>query len=154
MVHALQWWVLGKILRKDWHPTFKVIGPAGPFWLLENAPTSIQTSYKLQFFSLKTYNKLIYICLDLKKGIYRNFKCILTIWPFRWIRSSWKSLVRACSWQKRQICNEMNKIWKHRNNNLSVSQTMRLIARCPTKTDLNSTFLDPTIGCLRQNHFN
>ena len=31
---------------------------------------------------------------------------------------------------------------------------MRLIARCPTKTDLERTFLDSTIGCLRQNHLN
>ena len=28
---------------------------------------------------------------------------------------------------------------------------MRLIARCPTKIDLESTFLEPRIGCLRQN---
>ena len=27
--------------------------------------------------------------------LYRNFKCILTIWPLRWVKSSWKSLVRA-----------------------------------------------------------
>ena len=31
---------------------------------------------------------------------------------------------------------------------------MRLVARCPTKTDLESTFLDPTIGSLRQNNLN
>ena len=30
----------------------------------------------------------------------------------------------------------------HRNHDLSVSQTMRLIARCPTKTDLEFTFLE------------
>ena len=31
---------------------------------------------------------------------------------------------------------------------------MNNIVICPTKTDLESTFLNPTIGCLRQNHFN
>ena len=30
----------------------------------------------------------------------------------------------------------------------------KLIARSPTNTDLESTILDPTIGCLRQNHLN
>ena len=30
----------------------------------------------------------------------------------------------------------------HRNHDLSVSQTTRLIARCPTKTDLEFTFLE------------
>ena len=34
------------------------------------------------------------------------------------------------------------------------SQTMRLIVRRPTKRDLEFTFLEPRIGCLRQNHFN
>ena len=31
---------------------------------------------------------------------------------------------------------------------------LTIIARCPTKTDLRSTFLEPVIECLRQNHFN
>ena len=31
---------------------------------------------------------------------------------------------------------------------------MRLVAGCPTKTDLESTFLELRIGWLRQNHFN
>ena len=34
---------------------------------------------------------------------------------------------------------------------LSVSQIMRLTARCPTKTELEFTFLEQGIGCLRQN---
>ena len=29
---------------------------------------------------------------------------------------------------------------------------MRLIARCPTKTDLESTFLELKINCLRETH--
>ena len=28
----------------------------------------------------------IYICLNVWKGTYRNFKCVSTIWPLRWIK--------------------------------------------------------------------
>ena len=40
----------------------------------------------------------------------------------------------------------------HRNHDLSVSQTMRLIARCPTKTDLEFTFLERFYACTRYSY--
>ena len=54
---------------------------------------SFQASKHTYFFFQFTFN--MYICLDLIKGTSRNFKCILTIWPLRLQKTSWKSLVRA-----------------------------------------------------------
>ena len=69
-------------------------------WKMRTGARATKQNYISIYISLymKSFLKTgvyIYICLDLIKGTSRNFKCVLTIWPLRSIKSSWKSLVRA-----------------------------------------------------------
>ena len=103
--------------------------------ILEDSQNSL-CSYRKDSVKVKrAKSAFIYLSGFIKRYLF--FKCVLASWPLRWIKSSCKSLGRAWkgqinrwqhtesrSWQKWQICNEMNNILRHRNYDLSVSQTL------------------------------